>query len=165
MPDSVALVLLPPPHISALIDPLRSANDKSYVRGWATHITVLFPFATVRDLPSVVNDLQSALWSSNLRPFDIKLNKVSRFSTRDYETIYLALSQNDQVHNLWDISSEALKHPREGRSYVPHMTLGQSARNPESIGFLTDKGNKILAQVKLLIIAERTMLTTGFLLS
>lgn len=148
MPDAIALVLLPPPHVSAIIDPLRSANDKSYTRGWASHITVLFPFTPVEDLPSLVNDLQSALWSANLRPFDVKLDRVSRFATRDYETVYLGLSSSHEIEALWRVSAEATKHPKDGRLYTPHLTLGQTARNPESIAFLTDKGNRILAQVR-----------------
>jgi 2'-5' RNA ligase len=147
MSNAVALVLLPPPHISAVIDPVRSANDQSYARGWASHITILFPFTPIDDLSYLVDALQSAFLTAKLQPFDVKLDKVSRFATRDYETIYLGLSENDQVQALWKISSEAIKHPKDGRPYIPHMTLGQTARNPDSIAFLTDKGEKIVEQV------------------
>jgi 2'-5' RNA ligase len=146
MSTAVALVLLPPPHISAVIDPLRSANDKSYARGWASHVTILFPFTPVDDLASLVDVLRLSYLAANLQPFDVKLEKVSRFATRDYETIYLGLSKNDEVQTLWNISVEAMKHPKDGRPYTPHLTLGQTARNPESIAFLSGKGNKILAQ-------------------
>jgi 2'-5' RNA ligase len=147
MSNAVALVLLPPPHISAVIDPVRSANDKSYARGWASHITILFPFTPINDLSSLVDDLRSAFLAANLQPFDVELDKVSRFATRDYETIYLGLSKNDRVQALWNISVEAMRHPKDGRPYTPHMTLGQTARNPDSIAFLIDKGNRIVAQV------------------
>jgi len=147
MSDTIAVVLLPLPSISALIDPLRSANDKSYARGWASHITILFPFRPVENLPSVVNTMRLALSASDLQPFDLKLDKVSRFATRDYETVYLGLSKNDHMQTLWNISVKAMKHPTDGRAYTPHLTLGQTARNPDAIAFLMDKGNKILTQV------------------
>jgi 2'-5' RNA ligase len=148
MSNSIALVLLPPPHISAATDSLRSANDKSYARGWASHITILFPFTPIDDLPFLVSSLRSAFLNASLQPFDVKLDKVSRFSTRDYETIYLGLFNDDQVQTLWDVSVEAMKRPKDDRPFTPHMTLGQTARNPDSIAFLTDKGNRILAQVR-----------------
>lgn len=146
MPDSVALVLLPPPHIAALVDPLRSANDRSYARGWSAHITVLFPFSPVLDLPELTENLRDAL--SNFQPFDVVLNKVSRFTTRDYETVYLGVSLDEQLHQLWQLSVDVMKHPKnDNRPYTPHMTLGQTTRTPESIAFLTDKGTKILLKV------------------
>lgn len=147
MGESVAVALLPPPHIRALIDPLRSTNDKSYARGWTSHITILFPFTPTLELSAIVSTLQSSLWDRELQPFDVTLDKVSRFSTRDYETTYLGLSQNDSVHALYNICAAALNHPRDSRPYTPHMTIGQTARNSESIGFLRDKGNKILEKV------------------
>ena len=147
MSNAVALVLLPPPNISTIIDTLRSANDKSYSRGWASHVTILFPFTPVDDLSYLVEVLKSAFSAANFKPFRVKLDKVSRFATRDYETIYLGLSETDQLQALWNISVKAMKHPKDGHAYTPHMTLGQTARNPDSIAFLTDKGNKILALV------------------
>jgi 2'-5' RNA ligase len=107
----------------------------------------LFPFTPINDLSSLVDDLRSAFLAANLQPFDVELDKVSRFATRDYETIYLGLSKNDRVQALWNISVEAMRHPKDGRPYTPHMTLGQTARNPYSIAFLIDKGNRIVAQV------------------
>ena len=147
MGESVAVVLLPPPHIRAIVDPLRSINDKSYARGWTSHITILFPFTPTLELSAIISALQSSLWERGLQSFDVTLDNVSRFSTRDYETIYLGLSQSDSVHALYDICSSALKHPGDGRPYIPHMTMGQTARNSESIMFLKDKGNKILEKV------------------
>lgn len=147
MGESVAVALLPPPHIRALIDPLRSTNDKSYARGWTSHITILFPFTPTLELSAIVSTLQSSLWYRELQPFDVTLDKVSRFSTRDYETTYLGLSQNDSIHALYDICTSALNHPRDSRPYTPHLTIGQTARNSEAIAFLRDKGNKILQQV------------------
>ena len=147
MSDAVALVLLPPPRIGAVVDTVRSANDRSYGRGWASHITILFPFTPVDDLPSLADKLRSAFLSANLQSFEVKMDKVSQFDTRDYETVYLGLTEEDQVRTLWNISVEAMGHPKDGRQYTPHMTLGQTARNPDAVAFLTDKGNRIVAQV------------------
>ena len=84
-----------------------------------------------------------------LNPFEASCGKVSRFATRDYETVYLGISKNDHVQTLWSISTEAMKHPKDGRAFTPHLTIGQTHRNPDAIAFLMDKGNKILAQVRI----------------
>ena len=151
MGESVAVVLLPPPHIRAIVDPLRSTNDKSYARGWTSHITILFPFTPTVELSAIISALQSSLWERRLESFDVTLDTVSRFSTRDYETIYLGLSQIDPVLILYDICTSALNHPRDSRPYTPHMTIGQTARNSESIAFLRDKGSKLLQKVMHLV--------------
>ncbi|KAH8836019.1 hypothetical protein DL96DRAFT_1576408 [Flagelloscypha sp. PMI_526] len=147
-PEAIALVLLPPPHIRALIDPVRSGNDKSWQRNWTAHITVLFPFDIHFDLNAVIESLQTALWSTDdIQPFKISLNKVSRFATRDYETVYFALDKNDKVASLWSLCARTLDHPIDAeRGFIPHMTLGQTARNSDSISFLTVKGERILAK-------------------
>ena len=79
-----------------------------------------------------------------LQPFHITLNKVGRFTTRDYETIYLGTSNPVKVQALWSAVNKTLEYDTKGCSYVPHMTLGQTARNSDAIAFLTDKGNKLL---------------------
>ncbi|KAF7986588.1 hypothetical protein HWV62_26356 [Athelia sp. TMB] len=149
MPDSVALVLLPPPDIAALIDPLRSANDKSYARGWSAHITILFPWAPTTDIDGLARALQNALCERDMEPFTVALNKVSRFATRDYETVYLGVQADQPIQDLWRLSAEVLDHPKDSRLYTPHMTLGQTARNPAAISFLTEKGNSILRKSNL----------------
>jgi 2'-5' RNA ligase/endonuclease/exonuclease/phosphatase family metal-dependent hydrolase len=105
-------------------------------------ITVLFPFGVIENLSQVAETLRSALASSE--PFRIKLDKVARFSTRDYETVHLGTSNPAQAQALWSTVIKAMKHKTNGRSYIPHMTLGQTTRNSDSIAFLTEKGNKLI---------------------
>lgn len=107
-------------------------------------VTVVFPFGTIDELPLITETLRTALASSELHPFHIKLDKVARFATRDYETIYLGTSNPSQAQELWSTVMKAMANPTDGRPYVPHMTLGQAARNSHSITFLEGKGEKLL---------------------
>lgn len=147
-PEAIALVLLPPPELRALIDPLRAGNDKSWNRGWTAHITILFPFDIHHNLDAVVQKLQTALWgNSAIQPFQVTLSKLSHFATRDYETVVFAPEDGAPICALWSECAEALGHPIEDRGFTPHMTIGQAARNSDSIAFLDGKGKRLLSQV------------------
>jgi hypothetical protein len=91
-----------------------------------------------------VNVLRDALETSELRPFRLTLDKVGRFSARDYETVYLGTSNPNESHSLWKVVVDAMGGSKNDRPYTPHMTLGQVFRNADSIAFLTDKGKKLL---------------------
>ncbi|KAF2849186.1 hypothetical protein T440DRAFT_139298 [Plenodomus tracheiphilus IPT5] len=58
-----ALVLLPPPSITAPIDAVRRLHDKQFNR-WPTHINLLYPFVRV---PSIPNDKNEPTLKEDIR--------------------------------------------------------------------------------------------------
>ena len=105
-------------------------------------MTILFPFGTIAGLPSIADSLRSAL--STFEPFRIHLDTVGHFSTREYATVHLGTSNPGPVQALWSTIVEAMSYQGKRKAYTPHMTLGQTACNPEAIAFLTDKASKLL---------------------
>ncbi|KAF8517850.1 hypothetical protein JB92DRAFT_3095335 [Gautieria morchelliformis] len=141
---STALVILPPAHIQALINPLRSANDKSFPR-WTSHLTFVYPFVEPPALPTACSLIREALAKANIQPFSFKLDKVGNFEQRYYDTVFLGPSQASNVHRLWDVVSSAVGY--SGRPFVPHLTLGQTQSRDRSSAFLRRKGELLLEQV------------------
>jgi endonuclease/exonuclease/phosphatase family metal-dependent hydrolase/2'-5' RNA ligase len=141
---STALVLLPPPQIQSRINPLRSANDKSFPR-WTSHLTLVFPFVEPPALPTACTLLRDALSKAKLHPFHFQLDKVGKFQQWESDTVYLGPSQPTEIQRLWEAVSSPFRY--SGRPLVPHLTLGQARRRDDASAFLQSKGALLLEQV------------------
>lgn len=145
---SAAIVLLPPPSIQTRLNLFRSANDKSSSR-WTAHITLVFPFVNPEHISTVLPSLKSAIDAAKLNPFPICLDKVDRFRQRDYDTVYLGQTSgpngsvgNEEVHRLWAVLAETLGY--KGRTFVPHLTLGQCSHNSRDAELFQSKCQRVL---------------------
>jgi endonuclease/exonuclease/phosphatase family metal-dependent hydrolase/2'-5' RNA ligase len=109
-------------------------------------ITVLFPCGAAEDLPQFANSLRETLSRPEFQPFHIKLDRVGRFATRDYETVHLGSSNSSRSEAIWRAVSEPAEntHNCKRTTYVPHMTLGQTTRRTDSVAFLTGKAARLI---------------------
>ncbi|KZT35560.1 hypothetical protein SISSUDRAFT_1064361 [Sistotremastrum suecicum HHB10207 ss-3] len=138
---STAVVVIPPEPLQARINILRGAHDKSCPR-WTAHFTLLFPFVSESNLSDATVALRNALEKAEIQPFDVTLDHVNSFSQRSYDTVYLAPSTPDDLRRVWNPIAQAFGY--KGRSFVPHLTLGQAEKNSESSDFLRRKGNNLI---------------------
>jgi 2'-5' RNA ligase len=134
---ATALVILPPPHIQRRINAFRTGNDKSFPR-WTAHLTLLFPFVQPELLPTASSLIREGLSKKAISPFSIKLDKVSKFKQREYDTVYLGISEDRNVHSVHHTLAEVFDYT--GRPFVPHLILGQAQYWADSSAFLHDKG-------------------------
>ncbi|KAF8529071.1 hypothetical protein BU17DRAFT_36825 [Hysterangium stoloniferum] len=138
---ATALVILPPPHIQQRINAFRTGNDKSFPR-WTAHLTLLFPFVQPELLPRASSLIREDLSKENIPPFSIKLDKVSRFKQREYDTVYLGVSEDGNLRHVYDTLAKVFNYT--GRPAVPHLTLGQAQHWDNSLTFLHEKGSMLI---------------------
>lgn len=134
-----ALCLIPPKHLWARINNLRSHYDKAY-RTWPPHINLVYPFVQVESLPRALEAVKSVLQSFDR--FPIRLDAVGAFTHRRDNTIFLYDSNHEQCQKLKHLRQALLNvlGQEESTDYQPHMAIGQSEHMNESWhNFLLEK--------------------------
>jgi 2'-5' RNA ligase/uncharacterized protein (UPF0248 family) len=118
---STALVILPPPPLSAALDGLRQGRDQAFGR-WPAHLTVRHPWVAPDRVEEAVVHLAQALVQAE--PFEVALTSTGLFShTGGAWTLWAAPAPAAPLLTLRTQVDEALPHLREGRPYTPHLTL------------------------------------------
>lgn len=69
--------------------------------------------------------------------------QVDSFSQRSYDTVYLAPPNPDDLRRVWSPIAKAFGY--RGRPFVPHLTLGQADKTPESREFFRRQGSNLIA--------------------
>jgi 2'-5' RNA ligase/endonuclease/exonuclease/phosphatase family metal-dependent hydrolase len=137
---TTALVILAPPHLHPAINAIRATNDKSYPR-WQPHLTLIFPFAAPEHLPLAISRLRESLAEAKAEAFRLRLDSVARFQQRNYDTVYLGPSHDAEIRKVWNVAAGTMGYT--GRDFVPHLTLGQSPTQQQSLDFLGRKAEKL----------------------
>ncbi|EGO59451.1 hypothetical protein NEUTE1DRAFT_79561 [Neurospora tetrasperma FGSC 2508] len=153
---NTALAIIPPPHLWAPINALRSLYDKAYTK-WPPHINLVYPFVEPEHLE---NTMELAPWGilegrrkRNEARVRVRLDGVGVFEHRKHNTIYRCdeeaafnLTSTTSLSRLRaEILGELGYHQQaegeEGKEqYKPHMTIAQSEDSRSSAHkFLVEK--------------------------
>ncbi|MBU1899592.1 2'-5' RNA ligase family protein [Myxococcota bacterium] len=134
-----AVVIIPPQDLSAPIQAIRAAHDKSYAR-WMPHINLLYGFLPEAHFAEAADVISRAL--AEFEPFTLSLNAFKRFDHGKSETIWLeplTAPHAQQIHRLQAIlqaafpqCDELVRRGDEIHGYQPHLTVGQSLNRAET---------------------------------
>lgn len=89
-------------------------NDNADGRETNTHVTVLYGLHN--DTPEKVKKI-----AKNIKPFHIKLGKISKFEGLDYDVIKIEVIGSDLIKANKTIAK--LPHTNKYKTYVPHCTI------------------------------------------
>ncbi|KAF7548301.1 hypothetical protein G7Z17_g7156 [Cylindrodendrum hubeiense] len=121
-----ALCLIPPRHLWPAADRLRCLYDKAY-GAWPPHINLIYPFVRPEVLSGAA-DIISLLPLSQYHQRHINLGAAGTFIHKHHNTIFLSPPHGPDTAVLSQLRDEicAALAQSSGRSYRPHMTIGQS---------------------------------------
>lgn len=89
-------------------------NDRAEGRETNTHVTVLYGLHN--DTPERVKKI-----AKSIKPFHIKLGKISKFEGLDYDVIKIEVIGSDLIKANKKIAK--LPHTNKYKTYVPHCTI------------------------------------------
>jgi 2'-5' RNA ligase/endonuclease/exonuclease/phosphatase family metal-dependent hydrolase len=143
-----ALAVFPPESLHQKLDILRSVYDKSYPR-WAPHITIAIPFVAPEHLLEATQRIQdfAAHECELFEPFDITFTKSNYFTHKECATVYLEPDDcsTAKLREIRSRLSQLFSFPDEGDGlFRPHLTIGQTTLDDESIANLKEKAHMLL---------------------
>lgn len=122
-----SIALIPPLHVWASIQNIRSQHDEQYLR-WPPHINVVYPF--IRDIPAVLQsrgvELCNALRS--VSPFVLNFNKFGYFAHRHANTIWMApeASPATALHDVYAALLSVYTECKDNKEFAPHLSVAQA---------------------------------------
>jgi len=131
MDITTALVIIPPHEVQAIAVPLlRQYMPDGPVR-LPAHITLLYPFAPLDDLPAARLRLQTCC--TGIEPFPITLHDFGHFP----DVVYMQILNPEPVKNLFrQINAAFPEYPpyegRYGNDLHPHITVGKVPDDAET---------------------------------
>jgi 2'-5' RNA ligase len=135
-----AVVLIPPPKVWEPIQAIRRVHDKQ-VRRWMPHITLLYPFRPLEELPAMARSLTTAL--RPLAPFPVELEALHffRHGPRSH-TIWLAPEPAGPLVALEAALRAAApdcdEQARHEGGFHPHLSVGQFGGRAEEVPAFID---------------------------
>ncbi|MFL5268052.1 MAG: 2'-5' RNA ligase family protein [Stellaceae bacterium] len=123
--QSAIVVLVP--EAEQLVGPFREKHDPSARAGMPSHITLLYPFKSPREISEVVFDTLNQCFT-RFEAFDFSFTTIRRFSP---EVLYLAPEPDESFRRLtlavWDCYPETPPYGGRYSSITPHLTVAQLA--------------------------------------
>jgi 2'-5' RNA ligase len=122
-----AVVAIPPEEIWGPIQGLRRQYDRHY-RRWMPHISLLYPFRSVTDMPRLIPSMARAC--RKVEPFEVRLNRFDLFThTRRSATLFLIPEPGDamkKIHKaLLEVAPDCDDVARFAGGFHPHLSVGQ----------------------------------------
>lgn len=123
-----ALCWVLPDELAGPVQALRARHDPSFAR-WPPHVNVVWGFVEEPHLDEALLRLSAGL--AAVPPFDVALDGLRVFRHRDDGTVWLDPAAGGPAP--WQALARAVAGlvPRDGRAFVPHLTVGRTAR-PEA---------------------------------
>jgi len=123
---TTAIVVIPPQETWAAIQAIRQQHDRKF-RRWMPHITLIYPFRPVDDLPILHEPLTAAV--ARVPAFDVTLAEFKAFRhRRENYTIWLKPEPEELLVALQEVLSRASLEERSlpsGNRFQPHLSVGQ----------------------------------------
>lgn len=121
---TAALVWIPSEPLALRVQEIRLRHDRHAAR-WMPHITLLFPFRPLSELPAVRGTIEEVC--GGLRPFPVRLDAFRWFPSS--RTVWLVPEPSDPVAEIQRRLQEAFPDcddvSRHASGYVPHLSVGQ----------------------------------------
>jgi poly(A) polymerase len=123
-----ALCWVLPDELAGPVQALRARHDPSFAR-WPPHVNVVWGFVEEPHLDEALLRLSASL--AAVPPFDVALDGLRVFRHRDDGTVWLDPAAAGPAP--WQALARAVAGlvPRDGRAFVPHLSVGRTAR-PEA---------------------------------
>lgn len=116
-----AVVMFLPPHLDAVIYPLRERYDPDY-NLISSHISVAFPFEIDLSLDQMASLIKREV--DSCPPIEVTLNSIGDFYPRE-PIIYWNVSINPALEQLYFQLYSALDLPLPFKHYRPHVTVAR----------------------------------------
>ncbi|KAK4193903.1 nuclear poly(A) polymerase 1 [Podospora australis] len=146
-----ALSIIPPKHLWARLDHIRSLYDKAYGI-WPPHINLLYPFVSPDSLEAACQSvdfaLQQAQPQSSLSALELNLNSVGCFQHKHgNSTLFLHDGSPNAIEGVKSLRRTALEglgstgqNGGQQQQFNMHLTMGQTEDiNSAAHSFLADK--------------------------
>jgi uncharacterized protein (UPF0248 family)/2'-5' RNA ligase len=146
-----AIAIIPPEHLIAGIQTIRSVHDKAHLK-WPPHFNILYPSITAAQLPQAIQRIRQKLSQEPTQASSLQLaiNKVESFRHRKNATVFLKLNEESEelVKQLRRFLCSALgRDEHEGTvegEFKPHLTLGQAPLQGNAEAKLWEKARNCL---------------------
>jgi 2'-5' RNA ligase/endonuclease/exonuclease/phosphatase family metal-dependent hydrolase len=127
-----ALCIIPPTPLTHDVNRLRALYDKAYEK-WPPHINLIYPFVAPESLPHAVDVVRNTLVENSTEEFSVRLDKADFFAHKRSNTIYVTDS-GDGCKTLQSIRKQILLALEQADApFQPHLTIGQSDANDDSV--------------------------------
>lgn len=127
-----ALCIIPPTPLTHDVNRLRALYDKAYEK-WPPHINLIYPFVAPESLPHAVDAVRATLVDNSTAEFSVRLDQSDFFAHKRSNTIYITDS-GDGCKKLQGIQKQILLAlGQAGAPFQPHLTIGQSDANDDSV--------------------------------